>query len=147
MIGFGFPVDVHRPVEDVFAYIADPSNLPEWQQTDAVEQLTPGPVATGTRLSEKRTLLGRRIESISEVTCFDPGRRFDVRVVSVYARVTDRWTFEPLAGGTRVQFSTEGEARALFRPIERVIAVVMERRRREHHARLAQAMERRAAND
>jgi uncharacterized protein YndB with AHSA1/START domain len=141
VIRFGFPVDVHRPVEEVFAYLTDPRNLPEWQQTDRVEQLTPGPLSTGTRLYEARTVLGRRLASTSEVTELQPGRSFNVRIASPYAHVTDRWTFEAVSQGTRLHFSTEGRARPAFRPIERVIAVVLERRRRGHHARLKHVLE------
>jgi uncharacterized protein YndB with AHSA1/START domain len=147
VISFAFPVEVGRPVEEVFAYLTDPANLPEWQQTDRVEQLTPGPLKAGTRLREVRTVLGRRLESISEVSGYEPDRRFDLRIVSGLARVADRWTLEPIAGGTLLHFSTEGRARTPFRPLERVIAVVLERRRRRHHARLKLALERRAGRD
>jgi uncharacterized protein YndB with AHSA1/START domain len=143
MISFGFPVDVGRPVEEVFAYLTEPASLPEWQQTDHVEQLTPGPVTTGTRFREVRELLGCRLESTSEVSAHEPGSRYDIQIASPYARVVDRWTLEATPAGTRVRFSTEGRARLPLRPLERVIAAVMERRRRGHHARLKQALERR----
>ena len=141
MIRFGFPVEVGCPVAEVFAYVTEPANLPEWQETDRVEQLTPGPVATGTRFREVRAVLGRRLESTSEVSAHRPCHRYDLDIVSPYARVADRWTFEAIPGGTRVHFSTEGRARLAFRPLERVIAEVMERRRRAHHARLKRALE------
>ena len=141
MISFGFPIDVARPVGEVFAYVTDPSNLPEWQETDHVEQLTPGAVTTGTRFREIHHVLGRRLESISEVSAYELERRFDLRIVSLPARVADRWTFEAIPEGTRVHFATEGRARALLRPFESFIAGVLERRRRENHARLKRALE------
>jgi hypothetical protein len=141
LISFGFKVDVARSVEAVFAYVTDPATLPEWQQTDRVEQLTPGAVATGTRFREVREVLGRRLESISEVSDYLPDRRFDLRIVSGPASVTDRWTFEAIPGGTRLHFSTDGHARGPFRPLERIIASVLERRRRAHHSRLKHALE------
>jgi hypothetical protein len=141
VISFGFPIDVARPVGEVFAYVTDPSNLPEWQETDHVEQLTPGAVSAGTRFRETHQVLGRRLESITEVSAYEPERRFDLRIVSLPARVADRWTFEAIPGGTRLHFATEGRARAPFRPAERLIADVLERRRRENHARLKRALE------
>ena len=145
MIRFDFPVDVRRPVDEVFAYLTDPANLAEWQQTDGVEQLTPGAVGAGTRFREVRTLLGRRLETLSEVSVFEPEERFAVDVSSAPARVTDRWRFEPIPEGTRVHFSTEGRARAPLRPLERLLADILERRRRGHHARLKRALEARGA--
>ena len=145
MIRFGFPVDVARPVAEVFAYVTEPGNLPEWQETDQVQQLTSGSVGKGTRFREVRELFGRRLVSTSEVADHRPGSRYDLRIVSPYARVADRWTFEAIPGGTRVHFSTEGRARRALRPLERPIATVMERRRRAHHARLKRALEGRGA--
>jgi uncharacterized protein YndB with AHSA1/START domain len=145
MIRFEFPVEVARPVHEVFAYVTDPANLPEWQETERVEQLTPGAVAAGTRFREVHQVLGRRLESISEVSAYEPERRFDLRIVSLPARVADRWTFEAIPGGTRVHFMTEGRARTPFRPVERMLAGVLERRRRENHARLKRALETRGA--
>jgi len=146
VIRFAFRVDVDRPVNEVFAYLTDPENLPQWQQTKRVEQLTPGAVRTGTRFREVRTVLGRRREAITEVSDYEPDRRFDLRVVSGLARVADRWALEPVPGGTRLHFSTEGRARTPLRPLERVIAALLERRRRGHHARLKRALEARAGD-
>ncbi len=141
MISFGFPVDVGRSVNEVFAYLTDPANLPEWQQTDELEQLTAGTVAKGTRFREVRKVLGRRLESISEVADYERDRRFDLHIVSGPARVVDRWMFEAVDGGTRLHFSTEGHARAALRLLEPMIATVLERRRRGHHERLKLALE------
>jgi uncharacterized protein YndB with AHSA1/START domain len=141
VIRFGFPIDVARPVSEVFGYVTDPRNLPEWQGTETVEQLTAGPVGVGTRFREVRQLLGRRLESISEVSAFEPNLRFDLRIVSGPAPVEDRWTFEAVDGGTRMQFSTEGRAPRPLRPLEPVLAIVLRRRREGHHRRLKRALE------
>jgi uncharacterized protein YndB with AHSA1/START domain len=142
VIRFGFHVDVARPVGDVFAYVTDPATLTEWQGSAGVERLTPGPIGPGTRLREVRALLGRRVESITEVTAYEPDRRFAVRIVSGPAPVADRWSFEPVPGGTRLHFSTRGRAAPALRPLEPLLAIVLERRRRGHHRRLRQALER-----
>jgi uncharacterized protein YndB with AHSA1/START domain len=144
MISFGFSVDVARPVGDVFAFVTDPERLPEWQGSAGVERLTPGPIGSGSRLREVRTLLGRRVESITEVTAYEPDRSFAVRIVSGPAPVDDRWTFEAIPGGTRVHFSTRGRLAGALRPLEPLLAIVLERRRRGHHERLRQALEREA---
>lgn len=145
MIRFRFAIDVARPVHDVFEYVTDPTKLREWQGTDNVEQVTAGPVDLGTRLREVRLVLGRRLESVTEVVAYEPDRRFEIRILSGPMPVEDRWAFEDAAGGTRVVFSTEGSARGILRLAEPLIGVVLERRRRAHHARLKQALEAPAA--
>jgi uncharacterized protein YndB with AHSA1/START domain len=141
MISFAFSVDIARPVGDVFAYVTDPDTLPAWQGSDGVVRLTPGPVRAGTRLREARELLGRRVASITEVTAYEPDRAFAVRVLSGPAPVDDGWTFEAIPGGTRVHFSTTGRAPLVLRPLEPLMAAVLERRRRGHHRRLREALE------
>jgi uncharacterized protein YndB with AHSA1/START domain len=145
MIDFAFRLDVARPVAEVFAYVTDPATLPEWQGSDGVEPLTPGPVGPGSRFREVRALLGRRLVSITEVTAYEPDRRFDIRIVSGPAPVDDRWAFEAIPGGTRLHFSTTGRAPRMLRPLEPLLAAILERRRREHHRRLRAALERRPA--
>ena len=143
MIRFGFQVDVARPPEEVFAYVTDPRKLPEWQGTHEIVQLTEGRLGKGTRLREVRTVLGRQLESITEVAEYERDRRFGVRILSGPAPIEDRWAFEPTDGGTRVHFSAEGRAAGVLRAVEPLLAVVLRRRRQGHHARLKQALERR----
>src|SRR5437588_3393233 len=95
-----FTTDVQRPVEEVFAYLTDAANLPEWQ-SGAIEgrMETPGPVAVGSRLVEVRKFLGRRIESKLEVTDYEPNRRFGFKTVSGPIPFRVDHTLEPLDGG------------------------------------------------
>jgi uncharacterized protein YndB with AHSA1/START domain len=141
MIRFGFAIEVARPIDDVFDYVTEPATLTEWQGTETVERLTPGPLQLGSRLREVRLILGRRLESLSEVVAYERPRRFEIRILSGPMPVADRWAFEPTVGGTRLVFSTEGSARGVLRAAEPLIAAVLERRRRTHHDRLKRVLE------
>src|SRR3954452_7583215 len=74
-------VEIERAPEEVFAHVTDPAKLGTWQDAEEVVQLTPGPVGVGTRFREVHRAMGRRREETTEVTAFDAGRRFAVRVV------------------------------------------------------------------
>ncbi len=80
-VRFGFDVDVACAVAEAFGYVSDPDRLPEWQGTAEVEKLTEGPVRAGARLREVHEAMGRRVESVTEVTAFEPDRRFAIRIV------------------------------------------------------------------
>ena len=122
MIVVSHSLTIRRSPADVFAFVSDPALLPRWQAAAEVEQLTPGPVGRGTRFREVQTALGRRREQITEVTAFDPGRRFEIRVVEG-PPVDGRWDFEQTDGGTRLTFTPLIRLPGLLRPLRPVVAV------------------------
>lgn len=137
MIRFELETRIERPASDVFAYLTNPLTLHEWQGTAEVEQLTPGPVGDGTRFREVHRMLGRRIESVTEVVDYEPDRRFEVRVVSGPVPINGRWELQADATGTRLHFSAQGGGPALATPLVR-------RRFRRQHTRLKRLVEARS---
>ena len=72
-------VTIDRTPEDVFAYLADLENLPQWNYAiQRTHKVTPGPVSVGTRYQQIRTVPSLQEESL-EVVEFDAGRRLAVR--------------------------------------------------------------------
>ena len=75
MIRFEQTIEIDRPVEEVFAYLADFRNVPTWNYyVHEVRQLTPGPVAVGTVYDQVRRTDGQRYR----VTAYDPPRKVAV---------------------------------------------------------------------
>jgi uncharacterized protein YndB with AHSA1/START domain len=134
-------VEIGRAPEEVFAYVTDPAKLSTWQDAEEVVQLTPGPVGVGTRFREVHMVLGKRREQITEVVGFEPGRRFDIRVVEG-PPVDGRWEFESAGTRTRLTFTPSarlpGPLRRAAPLVELVTALVMAR----FHRRLKRALER-----
>ncbi|MXM66976.1 hypothetical protein GR925_27000 [Streptomyces sp. HUCO-GS316] len=81
MSGFHEEIDVNRTPEDVWAYVIDPSHLPEWQASAiSAEQLDDGPMGVGSRVRVTRHV-GRRREMpmTMEVTEFQPPHTWGMR--------------------------------------------------------------------
>jgi uncharacterized membrane protein len=108
-------VQINRPLEEVYEYVANPENLPEWTGT-AIEthKDTPGPLLEGSTFTSVAKFLGRRVESPFEVTAHEHPRRHSHK--STGGPLPTEWTltFEEVAGGTRYTQVAEGEPGGFF---------------------------------
>jgi uncharacterized protein YndB with AHSA1/START domain len=130
-------IEIARTPEAVFTYMTDPAKLATWQDADEVVQLTPGPLGAGTRLRETHTTFGRRRVEITEFVVYEPGRRFEIRVVDG-PPVDGRWDFEPSAAGTRLTFTPIVRATGVRRRFIVLATLAVFRR---FHRRLKRALE------
>src|SRR6266704_4897987 len=100
MASFENTVIIQRPVEDVFAFLADFENVPKWNYA-AIEtrKVSPGPVGVGTTYRQTRSVPSRSEEGF-QVTVFEPPSRLEVQgqLGPFTARVT--YVLEPTGGGT-----------------------------------------------
>jgi uncharacterized membrane protein len=114
-------VVIARPPDDVFAYLSDLGNLPEWQTS--VTELhadDEGPLEEGARFTEVRRVAGKRIESRLEVETIAPGRELALRVVTGPVPGTVRHLLEAAGDGTRLRVIGElsgGGLRGLAGPL------------------------------
>jgi uncharacterized protein YndB with AHSA1/START domain len=94
-------VDVARPPEEVFAYVTDPSHLPEWQESVvSVDREGSGPASEGSRVVLRRRVGRRRqIDVTAEVTDVRPPTSWVVRGVDGPVRGTVRGTVDSLQDG------------------------------------------------
>jgi uncharacterized protein YndB with AHSA1/START domain len=124
MASFEIPVEIDRPVEEVFRYFADVARIPEWNSM--VEELTPSelPIRVGSTAKIRMRLLGRIIEATQEVIGFEPNRKLVVRTPAPIA-VTDTIAFESLgAGRTRLTYGSTGKVDGFFKLADPIVARV-----------------------
>jgi uncharacterized protein YndB with AHSA1/START domain len=140
VIVVGHNIDIARTPEDVFAYLADPSMLPNWQDAEHVEQLTPGPVMVGTRFREVHRAMGRRRVEVTEVVTFEPGRRFEIRVIEG-PPVDARWDFEAIDEGTRLTLTPTVRLPRALGALEPIVAFGTALVFAGFHRRLKRALE------
>ncbi len=144
MVRLEFSFDIDRPPSEVFAYLTDPANLPEWQSS-ALEAHWEGEQAAGARIKEVRKFLGRRMESELEVTAYEPDRRFALKVLSGPVPFSVDHMLVARNGGTRLTFVGEGEPGGFFKLAEPIVARTAERQFKSDFETLKDVLEGRAA--
>jgi uncharacterized membrane protein len=116
-------VVIDRPVDEVFDFTHDQTNDALWQTTLVETQpLTEGPMRVGSRWREVRKFLGKRIETVMELTEYEPKTRSAVKMVSGPVPLSGRYLLEPVDGGTRFTVTGELDAHGFFKLAEPVFA-------------------------
>ncbi|MGI8775364.1 MAG: SRPBCC family protein [Actinomycetota bacterium] len=142
MFEFDTSVEIDRPVAEVFSYMTDPAHMTEWQSgVEAARHVDSGPTKLGSRLAEVRNFAGKRIETIVEVTAFEPDRRFEIEVVEGPIAYKVETLFSDLGGRTRVDARGRGEQGRLFRFAGPLVAKVAESQLRNDVHRLRDVLE------
>jgi len=119
---------VERPIEEVFAYLTDLDRVPEWQTNVLFLQLqSPGGLRTGARLVELRKFLGRKVESVVEVSEYQPPHRYTIRVQSGPIPFEISNVLSESGGGTRIDAAVEGEPGRFFGLVEWRVVKAVER--------------------
>jgi uncharacterized protein YndB with AHSA1/START domain len=133
-------VRIDRPPADVFSYLTDVEKAPEWQSS-AVEVSAEGEMSVGTRIREIRNFLGRRAESTLEVTEYEPGRKFSLRVLSGPLPFEVRHSLTPEDGGTRLGWVAEADTSRFPKLAVRMLAGTAERQFKGDLERLKRVLE------
>jgi carbon monoxide dehydrogenase subunit G len=131
---------IERPPEEVFAYLTDVSKLPEWQSS-ASEARVEGEMGLGARVHEVRTLLGRRGESILEVTEFELDRKFSLAVVEGPLQFEVRHTLSEASGATRLDWVGEADTSRFPRLAVSMVAGAVEAQFKADLERLKRLLE------
>ena len=128
MVKVAASVDIDRPIEEVFAYVADPSKTPEWSSMTLEATLEgSGPIGVGSRIRQTGKVLGRRLESTAEVTQYDPPSKLAMRVVSGPGHLVLERQLESIGEGTRYRSRLVGESGGLFKLADPILEALLKR--------------------
>jgi carbon monoxide dehydrogenase subunit G len=147
VIRIEFPVEVARPVQEVFAYVTDLDRLAEWQpNVVSVTKETDGPMGEVTRLrEERRGPYGRNVEALVEVSAYEPNSRFDLRIVSGPLPIDGSHVLHETDDGTRIHFVAEGRAGGVLRLAEPLLRLALRRQFEGYYRRLKEVLESRGS--
>jgi uncharacterized membrane protein len=100
---------IRRPVNDVAAYAADPSNAPSWYvNIKSVEWKTEPSIRVGARIAFVAEFLGRRLAYTYEIVDFLPGERLVMRTAEGPFPMETTYTWQAAPDGTRMTLRNQG---------------------------------------
>ena len=145
MIDVTTSVEIARPVQDVFAFVADQTNAPQWQ-TDLheVRRLTDGPIGVGSEHEFVRTFAGRRFASRNRFVVFEPSRyvRFEIPSGLITGTASYR-TETSQSAGTVLTSRMEFRVRGPLSLLEPVLCRLLAKDSRRDEQRLKSLLEHR----
>ena len=107
---------INRPIEEVFAFVGDQTNAPQWQSgLVEVRRTTDGPLRVGTTHTFVRNFMGRKMEASNEYVAYEPNKRITIKSTSGPVRVEFSYLFESTAEGTKLTGKMEMQAAGLLR--------------------------------
>ena len=136
---------VHRPTDEVFAFVADQTNAALWQSGIVeVRRLTDGPPGVGSRHTFTRTLMGRRMTGENEYVAFEPGKRVAFRTTSG-PRLLASYAVTAIPEGSRLTATMEVDFSGIMSVAEPLVARALSRDVVGNLARLKSILESRPA--
>lgn len=142
MIKVETSVVIACPPEEVFAYISNFENNPQWQSGMQEASFTSeGPLDVGSTYTQVAQFLGRRVESTFEVIEYQPNRMVKASSTSGSFPITFTRIVEPAGIGTKVTAVVEGDASGFFKLAEPVLARMVQRSVGADYANLKHKLE------
>ena len=101
---------VHRPVDEVAAFAADPTNAPVWYgHIESVEWETEPVVRVGARAAYLASFLGKRLAYTYEIVEYEPGARLVMRTTEAPFPMETAYTWEAVDDGTRMTLRIQAD--------------------------------------
>ena len=133
---------IDRPVADVAAYAADPTNAPEWYANIvSVSWQTEPPIGVGSRMEFVARFLGRTLTYTYEVVEYD-SQRLVMRTAQGPFPMETTYTWQPEGEShTRMTLRNRGEPSGFAKVAAPVMATAMRRANDKDLARLKHILE------
>ena len=134
---------IDRPLAEVAAYAADPSNAPEWYANiDSVELKTPPPAATGSLVAFVARFMGRRLAYTYELVTLVAEELLVMRTQEGPFPMETTYTWTAVSSSsTRMTLRNRGEPAGFSKFAGPAMAPAMRRANRKDLANLKRILE------
>ena len=109
---------IKRPIEEVFAFVADPRNDLKWRSDVVESNVTSVSLDVGATFEFASEFMGRKIETKGKITAYDPPKHFAWKSIKSPIPVSAVTTFEAVADGTLIVDTADFEPGGFFKIAE-----------------------------
>lgn len=103
MIRVSGTVEIGRPIEQVFGFLADIGNAPRWQRgVVSARKVSDGPMRVGTKFTESMRVMGMKFDTNCELTVFEPPQRITMVADGMLVHYEGAFTFQATPVGTQL---------------------------------------------
>jgi len=134
---------INRPVSDVFLFVSNFENLPQWESNfQKVKLLSATPTDVGTTYQCQLKLPGQTASSKFEITEFEVNKKiaFEAEPAGP-AKPNGSFRFETVPGGTKVTLLPRPEFRGFFKLLEPMMAGYVRKQNQAHLSTLKRILE------
>ena len=113
---------INRPPQAVWDLISNPANIAQWSSnTEFAEWTSERAPGVGSTQRDVGKVLGRKIESTTEITAWDPPREFAQKSTSGSIPWESNWKLEPKENGTQLTVQAGAEVGGFFKMAEGLV--------------------------
>ena len=142
MIRVEHSVVIRQPVETVFTFLSDVTNIPRWNSVITESKLTSeGPVQVGATFYQVANFLGRRIQTELRVTEYEPNKVFAFKSISGPFPIMVKLTLEPVGDSTNLSHFGEPDASGFFKLAEPLLSIAIKRQVESNMSHLKNLLE------
>ena len=133
---------IKRPMDEVFDFCADERNEPRYNpQMTHAELTSSGAIGLGTQFNAEMRTVGRTVAMTIEWTAYDRPRRLASWTRLPGMDIRGELRFEPVAGGTRMQWEWDLEPHGALKLMGPMITLMGRRQERTIWASLKRVLE------
>lgn len=135
-------IRVRRPITEVFAFVEDARNRPQWDDTVISEEITsPGPITVGTTVRTRLKSMGREYTYTWVVTDHQVPNRMTIESVTGPLPTTLQFVVSGDDRSSTIEFTVTGRPTGMMRLLQPIVARSTQRNLTRNFARLAPLLE------
>ena len=141
MIKIEHSVTINRPLQEVYEFVVDIDNAPQWRSGVLEVHKNSPEIEVGAIATEVLQFMGRRLETTYEITEYVPNRVFAFKTISGPIPMEGTSTFEEVGGATKISFVIQGEPSGVLKLAEAMVAQTARRQIKTDYANLKALLE------